>query len=464
VPRRAWLAAARPALHPRLGPLWLAAVVLAIYLPDLGQGFIKDDFAWIRSSRLGGPGDLVRLVTEPASGFFRPLVALSFAANVETFDLHAFGYGVTNLALLGACAAGLWRLAAALGLAPGARLVAAAIFCLNFHGIHLALLWISGRTALLLCATATWAAVAAVRGRPLRAGVLAFAAMLSKEEAVALPLVFAAWAALRADGGSAATRVRAALHAAWPSGLALVVYGVLRSRTAAMTFATAPSFYQARLDASGVASNVLEYLDRSTTLAAAVTLVACLVARRLPRLDAADRRRLALAAIWVAAMFAITVWLPVRSSLYAVTPSIGTALAASLVIARVWDGVGTRTARLAIAGALLLPLALWPVYHARNQRLANEARLSAMVMRTLAPLRDAAPASDGAVFVDDPRARPSLYHAFGPHLPDAVALAIGRSIPVSLDNTPGAGLSGPTPNSPSTRRFRLENGRLIDAR
>jgi hypothetical protein len=442
-----------------LGPLWLAAVVLAIYLPDLGLGFLKDDFAWIRSSRLARPADALHLVTAPASGFFRPVVALSFGLNAQAFGLRAFGYGLTNLALLAACAAGVWRLAAALGLAYPGRLVATAIFCLNFHGINLALLWISGRTALLLGAASVWAAVASLRGRPILAGGLALVALLSKEEAVALPIVFAAWAAIRAEGETRA-RLRAAVAASWPSLVALAVYTVLRSRTGAMTFATAPAFYQPRFDLAGVAGNVLEYLDRSSTLAAAVVVATCLMARRLPRLDAADRGRLAVAAVWTIALFAITVWLPVRSSLYVVTPAIGAAVAAATLIAGVWQMAPARSARLAAIVGLVLPLLLWPLYHARNQRLASEARLSAEVMAILSRHAFAARPLTGVVLIDDPQARPSLYHALGPHFPDAAALAFGRPIPVSLDNTPEASPQL-VPAGPATLRFALSAGRLI---
>ena len=446
----------------RLGALWLAAVVLLIYLPDLGRGFLKDDFAWIRSSRLEHAGDLWRYVSQPASGFFRPLVALSFGIDDRLFGLHALGYGLTNLALVGLCAAGVWRLAVAFGLHRVTGLIAAALWSLNFHGINMAVLWISGRTALLLCAAATWAAAAVLAGRPILAGGLTLLALFAKEEAVALPVIFAAWLALRRDGGTLADRLRTAAAGTWPAFAALAVYVALRSRTGAMTFATAPAFYQARLDPGHVAWNVLEYLDRSSTLAAAIALVAWLTAGRRLGLDDREKQVIRLAAIWVAGTFAITVWLPVRSSLYACTPAAGSALIAAIVVSDAWGALTPPGRRRALVAAMILPLALWPVYHARNQRLANEARLSAAVMRTLAPLGDAAPPIGGLVFVDDQRARPSLYQAFGPHLPDAVALAIGRPIPVSLDNTPDAGLSHPTPDGPTTRRFRLENSRLID--
>jgi hypothetical protein len=283
--------------------------------------------------------------------------------------------------------------------------------------------------------------------------------MLSKEEAVLLPALFAAWAAIRHDGPPAA-RIRAAARGAWPAAAALAAYAALRVRTAAMTFADAPSFYQARIDAGTFAANLLEYADRSATLAAAVALAAVLAAGRRPRLDAGARRILALAAVWTVALFAITVWLPVRSSLYAVTPAVGAALAAATVAAACWEGMpASRRRRTAIA-ALALPLVLWPVYHARNQRLANEARLSASALTTLSALRGAAPAVEAVVLVDDRTARPSLYHAFGSLAPDAVALALGRPIPVSLDNTPDD-LSRPLPPDVAVRRFRLFAGRLV---
>jgi hypothetical protein len=439
--------------------LWLAAVLLAIYLPDLGQGFIKDDFAWIRGSRLASGSDVVRLVTEPASGFFRPVVGLTFGLNERLFGLHAFGYGATNLLLLGLCAAGIWRLAAALGLPPIGRVVAAAVWSLNFHGINLALLWISGRTALLLCAAATWSADALVRGRPVLSGILAFVAMLSKEEAVLLPAVFAVWVVIR-RGGSLPAGIGAAVSAAWPSGVALAVYGVLRMRTTAMTFGNAPSFYQARVDGGMLVDNVLEYADRSATLAALVTLAALLVAWRRPPLDAAARRALAVAAVWIAGLFAVTVWLPVRSSLYAVTPAVGAALAAATIASALWDEMPASRRRATGIAALLLPALLWPVYHARNQRLAHEARLSASAMASLTALRGAQPPVGAIVLVDDRAARPSLYHAFGSLAPDAVALALDRPIPVSLDNTPDD-LSRPVPAGVVTRRFRLSNGQLV---
>ena len=54
------------------------------YLPDIGHGFIKDDFAWILHGRLDGVQDAVALFGR-SLGFYRPLVALSFGGNTALF-------------------------------------------------------------------------------------------------------------------------------------------------------------------------------------------------------------------------------------------------------------------------------------------------------------------------------------------------------------------------------------------
>ncbi len=127
----------------------LLLALLAIYLPGLGHGFIKDDFVWIASSEVTSADNLVALFTH-APDFYRPVVALSFTLNRWLFGIDPFGYGLTNFALLLCAAAALARLAVALGMSWGGALGAAALWSLNFHGIDMALLWMSGRTSLLL--------------------------------------------------------------------------------------------------------------------------------------------------------------------------------------------------------------------------------------------------------------------------------------------------------------------------
>src|SRR5688572_29979410 len=82
-------------------PLWVHAAVLltivaAVYGPDVGRGFVKDDFRWVLESRVRAAADLPRLFVE-TSGFYRPLVSLSFAANEGLGGASPRCYGWTNL-------------------------------------------------------------------------------------------------------------------------------------------------------------------------------------------------------------------------------------------------------------------------------------------------------------------------------------------------------------------------------
>src|SRR5436190_4254827 len=125
------------------------SVFIAVYGPSVGLGFISDDFGWIVESRvqtLRGAFDL--FLTN--HGFYRPLVAASFAADHAMFGPNPWGYGLTNLTLLFVCAILLWRVGIALGLPRHVSSVAAALWAFNFHGINMALLWLSGRTSLCL--------------------------------------------------------------------------------------------------------------------------------------------------------------------------------------------------------------------------------------------------------------------------------------------------------------------------
>ena len=63
----------------------LCASFLAIYAPDIGHGFIQDDFAWIRLSAVDNLAGLVGLFRENL-GFYRPLVSTTFAFSQLNFD------------------------------------------------------------------------------------------------------------------------------------------------------------------------------------------------------------------------------------------------------------------------------------------------------------------------------------------------------------------------------------------
>ncbi len=168
------------------------AVFLVVYGFTAGHGFALDDYQWISASVVGSVADFIHLFRVD-NGFYRPMVALTFAADHWLFGLDPLGYGFTNIALALGCGAAIGRLARVLGLPRGAAVFAAALWLLNYKGIGMAVLWISGRTSLVATLFAVLGAAEWLRGRAWSAGPLVFAALLAKEEAVLVPFVLLMW-------------------------------------------------------------------------------------------------------------------------------------------------------------------------------------------------------------------------------------------------------------------------------
>lgn len=402
-------------------PLWgyaavVALVVAAAYGADAGSGFIKEDAVWVMRSRFSSVSDVQRLFTD-TGGFFRPVVALSFALDYAVFGANPLGYGWTNLLVAVAATAAVYRLAVALTLPRGAALFAASLWVLNFHGIGMAVLWLSGRTALLLVLFSTLAATAAARGRIAASCGWALVAMLCKEEAVLLPAI------LFAIAWGRGTRVKT-----FGAALAgtLLAYALLRSQSNAMTPLNAPPYYTFTFTAALIRKNLLEYADRTLTLACVAILLALVVTRRMPRLDPGDRRMVRLGAIWMAAAFGLTMFLPVRSSLYACFPSIGAALAAAAVVRPVWLAATLPQRRALSALAIVLPLAFVPIYRERNRRWTELGGISRGVVLEFSDLATTAPEPWLVVVVDERVTSSNVASAVGWALPDTVQLATGR--------------------------------------
>src|SRR5207247_1098974 len=134
---------------------------------------------WVARSQITS-WEATRQLLKASTGFFRPVVSLSFALDRLAFGLNPLPFGLTNVALLLGSAYGVFVLARALALPVGAALLASALWTFNWHGINMAVLWISGRTALLLTLTSTLGAAAFLRHRLFPALALVFCAMLSK--------------------------------------------------------------------------------------------------------------------------------------------------------------------------------------------------------------------------------------------------------------------------------------------
>jgi hypothetical protein len=397
-------------------------VVLAAYGGDVGRAFIKEDANWIIRSRIEDASDVARLVTD-TGGFFRPVVGLSFAVNHWMFRGAPAGYGWTNLLLACGVALALFRLARVLGLGSAAATLAASLWILNFHGITMGLLWLSGRTALLLSLFSVLAATAAAQQRIFPMAVCALLAMASKEEGVLLPVILIAVVWLRPQGPPPRDRLAgivSSLVVVW------IVYGVVRFVSDAYTPANAPAFYTFSTEPRHLWGNAIEYADRALTLSAGVTVIALAIGGRWVKLSDVDRRLVLLGGVWLAAGFALTILLPARSSLYALFPSIGGALASATVLGAAWSSIPVRRQGALAILALVLPVTFVPVYWQRNKRWTELADISSETIATFRALAPSAPQGWRVIILDDRSTRANVASALGWGLTDTVELVTGR--------------------------------------
>ena len=450
----------------RSGPVFVIIIaaswllfVTAVYLPDVGRGFVKDDFGWVETGRaaLQTPADpLVR----PRAGFYRPIVDFSFAIDYLAHDVRPRGYGVTNLALYVACVAALWLLCRAANLSAPAASLAGLLWAVNPHGINMALVWISGRTSLCLTLFALLSAIAMLKQRDVWMAVFLAAALGSKEEAIVLPVILLAWHWLLLERAGNPWRVAA--HLATP----LVAYLVLRFHSGAFTPASAPSYYQFSFAPLSVLRNLFEYADRGATLFGIALLLTAAAYRLKPAIDDRHRRLIEACAVWFVGGYVLTVFLPIRSSLYAVFPSIGAAIGCGAIVETMVMRVGAQRAHLVRLGAVMAAvlLSLVPIYRARNGRYVEPARFSERALRTIEPYAAALTAGDVIVLHDVDDSTSSFVGAFGTFASDAVRLRSGRNVFVWIDPPPRdwrlAGLRRPGANQ-SHVAFGVDKGRVF---
>jgi hypothetical protein len=410
--------------------LCLVGVFLLAYLPDLGHGLVRDDFGWIRHSRLVDGRTFADLF-QANVGFYRPLVMVSFALDYSVWGIRPFGYGLTNLAIVIVNAVLVYILARRLALPPAAALLAAAVWALNFHGINVSLLWLSGRTALMVTLFSLLAAIEFIARRQVSTGVFTLMAMLCKEEAVVLPALFSAVAFFEEGGWRApAAGVAGALRRVWPVWLALAIYFPLRFNSGAFDASSAPTYYTFSLSPGIVLRNLREYLDRAGTVAILVSLAMLIAARVWGRrseptgLNDAERRALVWTAMWVPACFALTLFLPLRSSLYIVLPSAGAAVAAGAVASRTMRLASAAFTRVAIA-LILVALACVPVYRARNRGMVRQAALASRTMAAIGQETQRNPQGGVVAFIDNRAAETTFEASFGGAVDDAVVIMNG---------------------------------------
>ncbi|MFQ5413377.1 MAG: hypothetical protein ACE5E6_02860 [Phycisphaerae bacterium] len=232
-------------------PFFIDDYVYIDTVHDLDWAGARDMFT---TSTMGEEASGVWWTPEGALPFYRPIGEMTFAADYAVWGLTPFGYHVTNLALHVLCTWLVWRLARRVLDVDPAALAAATLFAL--HPVHNeAVVWISGRFDLLVCACMLGAVLAFSRWRRaetggarwLAASAACFVVGLGcKETALILPavLVVVAWLdrghGARGDGATDGAGVMGRV------GDGVVRRGgAARSVVAAAVFATIAGLYAA---------------------------------------------------------------------------------------------------------------------------------------------------------------------------------------------------------------------------
>lgn len=192
----------------RAGPATLPVLLaVATYATSIGAGFVWDDTTLVladaRLRSLEGVGEILAsdffagADGERGYGYYRPVVTLTYMADLAVFGPRPAGFHVTNVALHALVCLVVYALGAALLRRRDAACVAACLFAV--HAVHAeSVVWISGRTDLLatLFSLLSWLAHARARdaaGSPVGLRVASLAcfavALCSKESAVVLPLL-----------------------------------------------------------------------------------------------------------------------------------------------------------------------------------------------------------------------------------------------------------------------------------
>ncbi len=190
---------------------WMLLLVGVLHLPSLFNPFIIDDYVYLdvaSNMTWSGVAEVFSTATldQTASGvwwtppgvlpFYRPMTILTYVLDLHIWGLNPIGFHLTNLLMHLLCAFLVWRLGLKLLSSQGLAFAAATLFAL--HPIHSeAVLWVSGRFDLMVCAAVLGSVIAYLNWRQCTGeghwwGVLsaiAFAVGLgSKETALILPV------------------------------------------------------------------------------------------------------------------------------------------------------------------------------------------------------------------------------------------------------------------------------------
>jgi hypothetical protein len=236
---------------------WMLATVVAaavaVYANTLGMGFVWDDVNQIlKPSPLRSLENIAYFFGNSVTAgqqfgnqtpYYRPVFSLSIAVDYSLWGLNPFGYHLTNILLHAGCSALVLAIACELFAVPLAALSAGLLYALHpMHGEAVA--YVSARNELLCGFFLTAAFLLYIRSRPRptilsMSGVMLFffAALLSKEMAVTLPLIIVFY-----EISAGESPFRKAVIRSLPFFAILGVYILLRSAMLNVTTWDSPPF------------------------------------------------------------------------------------------------------------------------------------------------------------------------------------------------------------------------------
>ncbi|MGH0037894.1 MAG: tetratricopeptide repeat protein [Myxococcota bacterium] len=221
-------------------PAALFAIVVAVYATSMVNGFVYDDHeVLLAQPPLGSAADLARIFAEPhglpLSGlpYYRAVTRASLLVQKTLHGDVAALFHLGNALLMGVAAVGAWWLLRfpRFGLPPAAALLAAAAFALHPVASSCVHPIASGRETLMVGVFWLFAVGAQLRGGlagRAAAALLLGCALLSKEQALALPGVLVGADALRLSRDPPTT-LRTWLFAVAPIAIVVALYFALRA-------------------------------------------------------------------------------------------------------------------------------------------------------------------------------------------------------------------------------------------
>jgi hypothetical protein len=181
------------------------------------------------------------------------------------------------------------------------------------------------------------------------------------------------------------------------------------------------------------------------------------VARAKIRFAPDERQGIAFGGLWLVSSFAITVFLPIRSDLYALTPSAGAVIIAACML-QAYSRTAPAATRHVLTFFVILSALLIPIYRTRNVRWVRPADLSRSMVTELQRVRPDIPPGSHVVLIDERNREVSLASAFSGLFQDAITLYIDRGCTGEITDRPAAYRS---PVGARMRVFQRTGDRLV---